>query len=505
MSGVIETLYDEPMLNNALLSVSQMSMADSAAIDAGIPGVKLMESAGKGAYDAITQRWQPRPVIILCGPGNNGGDGFVVGRLLAAGGWPVRLASLDDVKNLKGDAAIHAEAWTGSVLPLDSELLGDDDLVVDALFGAGLSRPLEGQAKEVVDTINKKGLDCVGIDVPSGVDGDSGEILGSAPKCALCVTFFRRKPGHLLLPGRDLMGEVVVVDIGIPETVLEQIRPDTFANGPGFWLSRYPQPQAGDNKYDRGHAVIVGGAEMTGAARLAATAARRIGAGLATIAAPFSALDAYAAGDPGNIINSADDVEAFEELLSDRRKNAVLVGPGCGLGGRTRDLVLAALGSGKATVLDADALSVFSDDPKNLFAAIAVAGPVIITPHEGEFIRIFNIKDNKLKQVREAALRSGAIVLLKGSDTVIAAPDGRAVINEGAPPTLATAGSGDVLAGFTTGLLAQGMDAFDAAAAACWLHGQAAMAFGPALIAEDLAGALSGVLRGLTIDGNNQS
>jgi ADP-dependent NAD(P)H-hydrate dehydratase / NAD(P)H-hydrate epimerase len=505
MSGVIETLYDEPMLNNALLSVSQMSMADSAAIDAGIPGVQLMEAAGKGAFDAITQRWQPRPVIVLCGPGNNGGDGFVVARLLAASGWPVRLASLGDIKNLTGDAATHAEAWTEPVLPLGLELLGDDDLVVDALFGAGLSRPLEGRAKDVVDAINGQGLDCVGIDVPSGVDGDSGEILGVAPKCALCVTFFRRKPGHLLLPGRELMGDVVVVDIGIPEAVLERIKPDTFANGPGFWLSRYPWPQAGDNKYDRGHTLIAGGAKMTGAARLAATAARRIGAGLATIAAPASALEAYAAGDPGNIINSADDAEAFEELLSDRRKNAVLVGPGCGLGGRTRDLVLAALGSGKPTVLDADALSVFSDDPEVLFAAIAAAGPVLLTPHNGEFNRIFNTIGNKLNQVRKASSQSGAVVLLKGADTVIAATDGRAVINEGAPPTLATAGSGDVLAGFATGLLAQGMDAFDAASAACWLHGQAAMAFGPALIAEDLAGALSGVLRGLKIDGNNQT
>ncbi|MBT7138528.1 MAG: NAD(P)H-hydrate dehydratase [Rhodospirillaceae bacterium] len=493
------------MLNNALLSVSQMTMADNAAIAAGIAGVRLMEAAGKGACDAITNRWQPRPVIVLCGPGNNGGDGFVVARLLAASGWPVRLASLGDVKNLKGDAAINAEAWTGPVLPLDPELLGDDDLVVDALFGAGLSRPLEGEAKDVINAINQQWLDCVGIDVPSGVDGDSGEILGSAPKCVLCVTFFRRKPGHLLLPGRELMGEVVVVDIGIPETVLEQIKPDIFANGPGFWLSRFPRPQAGDNKYDRGHALIVGGAEMTGAARLAATAARRIGAGLATIAAPAAAIEAYAAGDPGNIISSAEGVEAFEELLSDRRKNVVLIGPGCGRGGRTRDLVLAALGSGKATVLDADALSVFSDDPETLFAAIATAGIVLLTPHDGEFRRIFNIKDDKLKQVREASLQSGAVVLLKGADTVIAAPDGRAIINEGAPPTLATAGSGDVLAGFATGLLAQTMDAFDAAAAACWLHGQAAMAFGPGLIAEDLAAALSGVLRGLEIDGNNQS
>jgi len=452
-----------------------MAMADNATIAAGIPAADLMEAAGKGVADAIVWRWQPRPVVVLCGPGNNGGDGFVVARLLKAAGWPVRIASLDQ----------------GT---LDPECLNDDDLVVDALFGAGLSRPLEGKARQTIEAINKRGLDCVAVDVPSGVDGDSGEILGAAPRCLLSVTFFRRKPGHLLLPGRDLMGEVVVVDIGIEESVLDHIKPDTFANGPDLWLPRYPWPSSKGNKYDRGHAVIVGGAEMTGAARLAATAARRIGTGLATIAAPASAIAAYGAGDPGNIIAPADDAAAYVELLSDRRKNALLVGPGCGLNARTRSLVLGALESGKPTVLDADALSVFADDPQSLFAAITVAGPVMLTPHDGEFKRIFNIKGDKLKQTREASVGSGAIVLLKGADTVIAAPDGRAVINEGAPPTLATAGSGDVLAGFAVGLLAQGMDAFDAAQAACWLHGRAAMSFGPALIAEDLALSLSGVL-----------
>ncbi|NQU55735.1 MAG: NAD(P)H-hydrate dehydratase [Rhodospirillales bacterium] len=473
------------MLKNVLLSVSQMAMADNAAIAAGTPTEDLMEAAGQGVADAMTRRWQPRPTIVLCGPGNNGGDGFVVARLLGAAGWPVRTASLTD----------------GQV---DPAVLNDGDLVVDALFGAGLSRPLEGAAKEIVEAINKRGLDCVAVDVPSGVDGDSGEILGVAPKCVLSVTFFRRKPGHLLLPGRDLMGDVEVVDIGISEDVLEIIKPATFFNGPALWLPRYPWPSSKGNKYDRGHALIVGGAEMTGAARLAASAARRIGAGLATIAAPTVAFEAYAAGDPGNIISKADDVAAYQELLSDKRKNAVLVGPGCGVNERTRDLVLASLASARPTVLDADSLSVFADDPQTLFDAISAAGPVLLTPHDGEFNRIFNIKGDKLKLSREASSRSGAVVLLKGADTVIAAPDGRAVINEGAPPTLATAGSGDVLAGFAVGLLAQGMDVFDAASAACWLHGRAAASFGPGLIAEDLGQALSGVLRELEQSRDNQ-
>lgn len=487
------------MIKNALLTVAQMTAADNAAIAAGIPGLDLMEAAGRGIYQEIINRWQPRPVVVLCGPGNNGGDGFVIARLLEEAGWPVRLALLGDVDNLKGDAASNAERWQGDVSALSATVLNEGDLVVDALFGAGLVRPLEGAAKECVEAINAMGLDCVGVDMASGIDGDTGAILSVAPKCLLTVTFFRRKPGHLLMPGRDMMGEVVVVDIGIPETVLAEIRPQTFANGPGLWLDRYPWPSVGDNKYSHGHVLIAGGGTMTGAARLAATAARRIGAGLATIAAPSKAFDIYAAAEPGNIITNADDGGGFRELLSDSRKNAVLIGPGCGLDERTRDLVLVTLQSGRPAVLDADALSVFADDPETLFSAIGNAGPVVMTPHDGEFSRLFNEKGEKVKRAYEASTICGAIIVLKGSDTVIAAPDGRIVINEGAPPTLATAGSGDVLAGFIVGLLAQGMDGLDAAATACWLHGQAAATFGPALIAEDLSESLSGVLTDLKI------
>lgn len=476
-------------MKNCLLTVEQMTKADNSAIAGGIPADQLMEAAGRAVFTEITKRWQPRPVLVLCGPGKNGGDGFVIARLLKDAGWPVRVACVDKGGN--------------DVLPLAPDLLKEGDLIVDALFGAGLTRPLEGSVKATIQAINKGQLDCVAVDLPSGVNGDNGAILGAAPNCVLSVTFFRRKPGHLLLPGRELMGHVVVADIGIPESVLEVINPQTFVNGPELWQAQYPWPVSTDNKFSRGHAVIVGGGEMTGAARLAATAARRIGAGLATIVAPGSSIDAYAVGDPGNIVLRADHKAAFQELLEDERKNAILVGPGCGINDRTRDLALAALGSGRPTVLDADAISVFADDPAKLFAAISKSGPVILTPHEGEFNRIFNGKEDKVKQTLEASSGSGATVLLKGADTVIATVDGRVCINEGAPPTLATAGSGDVLAGFVVGLLAQGMQAFDAASAACWLHGQAAASFGPALIAEDLAECLSGVLRDLQIAGNN--
>jgi len=483
------------VLDNAVLTVEEMYKADAAAIAGGVPGIELMEAAGTAIAREIRRRWPPRPIAVLCGPGNNGGDGFVVARLLAAQGWPVRLGFLGAVEKLKGDAAANAARWNGSVRPLDPSLLDGDPLVVDALFGAGLVRPLEVMAASMIETIDGLHLDCVAVDVPSGVHGDTGEILGIAPTCVLTVTFFRPKPGHLLLPGRTLCGDLIVADIGIPETVLPDIAPKSFVNGPGLWQQRFPWPAMGGNKYSRGHALILGGGEMTGAARLAAGSARRVGSGLVTIAAPGEAVGVYSAGQPGTIVASVGDDAEFESLIADERKNALLLGPGAGVSAQTRRRVLAALGTGRPCVLDADALTVFRDDPDTLFDAIS--GPCVLTPHEGEFARLFRSEGNKLTRAREAARSSGAALLLKGADTVIASVEGRVAININAPPTLATAGSGDVLAGMIVGLLAQNMDAFDAGCAAVWLHGQVATTFGPGLIAEDLIDGLPAALRGL--------
>ena len=491
------------MTDNVLLSVEEMSKADAAAIAGGVPGLDLMENAGTAIADEIRRRWQPRPVAVLCGPGNNGGDGFVAARLLAAAGWPVGVAQLGSRDALKGDAATNAERWTGEVAPLDRAVLDGCGLVVDALFGAGLARPLEGAARAVVEAIAERKLDCVSVDVPSGVHGDTGQVLGAAPQASVCVTFFRRKPGHLLLPGRTLAGDVVVADIGIADSVLTDIGPRTFVNGSRLWLERYPWAGAGANKYSRGHAVVVGGPEMPGAARLAALGARRIGAGLVTIAAPPEAFPIFAAGPPGTLVKPVADDAEFAEFLSDPRKKAVLVGPGAGVSDGTRRRALAALKAEKACVLDADALTVFRDDPETLFSAIA--GPCLLTPHEGEFARLFPPGGDKLTRARDAARRSGAVVLLKGPDTVIAAADGRAVINADAPPELATAGSGDVLAGIALGLMVQGMEVFDAACAAAWIHGAAAAAFGPGLIAEDLLDVLPRVVRRLKENGRTEA
>ena len=485
--------------DTALLTVDEMYAADKAAIDAGIPGETLMENAGGAIARAILERWTPRPVAILCGPGNNGGDGFVVARLLDAAGWPVTVALLGSVENLKGDAAVMAGRWRGAVVALDLAVLDDAELVVDGLFGAGLTRPLDGVPRAVVEAIAARRLPSVAIDVPSGVHGDTGAVMGAAAPAALTVTFFRRKPGHLLLSGRTLCGEVVVADIGIPEAVLDDIGPTCCVNAPALWLTRYPWPAAGDHKYSRGHAIVAGGGvETTGAARLAARAALRVGAGLVTVAAPTDALPIYATTLEAVMTRVTADADAFADLIADPRKNAVLLGPGGGVTEETRAKTLAALSAGKACVLDADALTVFKNKPDELFTAIS--SPCLITPHDGEYRRLFDVAGDKVARARAAAETSGAAVLLKGADTVIAAPDGRAAINDNAPPELATAGAGDVLAGLALGLMAQSMGAFDAGCAAAWLHGACATHVGPGLIAEDLSEALPAVLAALTSD-----
>jgi NAD(P)H-hydrate epimerase len=484
------------MLNTrtAVLDVGQMGEADRLTIAAGTPAEALMENAGRSVARAILKRWSPRPVAVLCGPGNNGGDGFVVARHLVEAGWSVRLALLGPRDRLKGEARHHADRWSGAVAPLTPAVLEGAGLVVDAIFGAGLSRALEGPPAETLTEAARKGSPIVAIDVPSGLMGDTGEVLGAVAS-TVTVTFFRKKPGHLLLPGRNLCGEVVVTDIGTPASVLDTIAPASFENDPLLWRAQLPQPGDAGNKYTRGHALISGGYPMTGAARMAARAAARVGAGLTTVAVSEVALPIYAAALTSIMVRPIAAAEDFDRLLEDRRFTAFLIGPGAGAGEETRSRALAMLGTGRATLIDADAITSFQHDPGALDRAIT--GACVMTPHDGEFQRVFDGRGDKLLRTRAAARRSGAVIVLKGADTVIASPDGRAIINTNAPPTLATAGSGDVLGGIVLGLLAQGMEPFLAAAAGVWLHGAAAAAFGPGLLAEDLPDLLPGVLRRL--------
>ena len=476
-----------------LLTVEQMYLVDSAAIASGVSGVELMEAAGTAVVSEIRQRWASRKTVVLCGPGNNGGDGFVIARHLADAGWHVTLSLLGERDALNGDARHHADLWTGEIVPLSVSLLNDAELLVDAIFGAGLARPLDGTVLEIVRAIDDLEIPCIAVDVPTGVHGDSGMVLGEAPGAEMTVTFFRPKPGHFLMPGRARCGRLVVRDIGIPDTVLDGICSQVWHNDPENWLDNFPWPRPEDHKYTRGHTLIAGGSAMTGAGRLAAAAARRIGSGLVTIAASPEVLPTYTGDAPGLLGLPFRTAEEFGSILEDDRKNAVLVGPGGGVNRTTHDIVLNAARMGRSLVIDADGLTSFQDDPEELFAVLS-GGDAVLTPHEGEFSRLFRMTGDKLTRAREAAAKSGAVVLLKGADTVVAAPDGRAAINTNAPPSMAIAGAGDVLAGTIVGLIAQGMTPFGAACAGAWITGDIASQFGPGLIAEDLAAGIPAAL-----------
>lgn len=483
-----------------LLSVEEMYAADRAAVEGGVSGTTLMEAAGAGVVRAITRRWAPRPTVVLCGPGSNGGDGFVIARRLRqAGAWDVRLALLGSPDRLHGDARVMADSWDGDVLPLDPKSTEGAALIVDAIFGAGLSRDIDGITRATLESANAADAVRVAVDVPSGIHGDTGHECGYCFRADLSVTFFRKKPGHVLLPGRMVCGEVEVVDIGIPASVLEAVAPRVAENDPALWSHLIPVPGPQTHKYRRGHALIVsGGPESTGAARLAARAALRIGSGLVTVACPPNSLIVNASQLTAVMTDSFAGSLELKEVLGRRRRNAVLLGPGNGVTKATRTNVLTALQSPVACVLDADALTVFADQRDVL--GTAISGLCVLTPHEGEFTRLFGEASQgqgKVDAVRQAAGSVDAVVLLKGADTVIASPDGRVVINGNASPELATAGTGDVLSGLVVGLLAQGMEPFEAASAAAWMHGAAAEIVGPGLIAEDLSDALPDVLRGL--------
>jgi hydroxyethylthiazole kinase-like uncharacterized protein yjeF len=489
-----------------VLTTGEMERADRLTIAAGTPGFALMMSAGQAVAEAAMDLVEEGPIVVVAGRGNNGGDGFVAAAELAARGRDVSVILLCGRDTLQGDAALAARGWKYPVLPFNPQAIGKPALIIDALFGAGLNRPVKGDPLEMIEAINANGAPVLAVDLPSGINGTTGTVMGAAINAVETVTFFRRKPAHLLMPGRKHCGRVRVADIGIDARVLTEISPQTSENDPQSWQKSFPVPDIDGHKYARGHAVVLSGElASTGAARLAARGALRAGAGLVTLASPRDALAVNAAALTAVMVRAVDNVIQFAELLDDRRLNSVVIGPGAGIGSRTRDLVHTALSAKRALVLDADALTSFAEAPERLFEAIKASHDpqVVLTPHEGEFPRLFSDGSNKhpgrskLERVRDAAERSGAVVLLKGPDTVVASPDGRASIASNAPPWLATAGAGDVLAGIIAGVLAQGAPAFEAACIGVWMHGEAAREAGPGLIAEDLPEVLPAVFRRL--------
>jgi hydroxyethylthiazole kinase-like uncharacterized protein yjeF len=487
-----------------LLTADEMRRAEQITIDKGTPSITLMENAGRGVAEDVVRRF-PRgsKVLVCCGPGNNGGDGFVCARTLRERGYHVRLALLCKPEELRPDPREMARRWDETIEPLTPRAIDGAEVVVDAIWGSGLKGPVNGVVAEIIDDVTKRDLPVVAVDIPTGIDATFGNVQGVAFGAVSTVTFFRRKTGHMLLPGKRHCGEVRAVDIGIPKSVLADVAPQTFLNEPDFWLRYYPRLNPEGHKYDRGHAVIVSGPmESTGASRLSARAALRIGAGLVSLATSKSAFYINAAQLTSIMLAVYEGAVGLAEvLISDPRRNAALIGPGAGATQETQENVAAVLSSDATVVIDAEGLTAFEGQPQELFSLIQQRGaPTILTPHKGEFDRLFpelGNAESKLEQAKRAAEISGAVIIFKGPDTVVSAPDGLSAITDDAPPWLATAGTGDVLAGMIIGLCAQGMSPFDAAVAAVWMHGELARTFGPGLIAEDMSEMLPALLHRL--------
>lgn len=471
-----------------------MRAIDEAAAKAGAPTLSLMENAGRAVAETLAARFSMRPTAVLCGPGNNGGDGWVAARVLKERGWPTWVVTLVPRETLKGDAAAAAATWDGEVFAA-ADAARAPELIVDALFGAGLSRPLDGDAARLATAYPNAVV--VAVDVPSGVDGDTGKALSNAHfRAALTVTFVRKKPAHVLEPSRSWCGRVVVADIGAGDDLVAAQKVALLENDPALWRASFPWPGAEAHKHARGSVMVAtGGVARTGAGRLAARGALRAGAGLVTVLSPLDALQENAAQLTAIMVRKMGDPAAYADAV--QSASCAVIGPAFGVSAAHRANLDAALSAKDRCplVLDADAITLLAPLSPNVLTPRDV-----ITPHVGEFRRAFpgvlEGAATRIDAARIAAKHAGCVVLLKGPDTVIAESGGRAIVNTTGSPFLATAGSGDVLAGVIAGLIGQGMASFEAAAAGAWLHGRAGEA-GPGLIAEDIPENLPAVLNAL--------
>jgi hydroxyethylthiazole kinase-like uncharacterized protein yjeF len=480
-----------------ILTNAQTRALDKAAAGRGVEVLTLVRRAGAAVAGAVAERFARRAVLVLCGPGLNGADGYVAAAGLRDLGWPVRVAAPG--VPAAPDAQRAREIWGGPVEELariDDQALNGVELVIDALYGAGLTRPLDTVSTTLLQACEVRRLPIVAIDLPSGLGGDAAKPAAYAPHAALTVTFHRKKPAHVLSPARVWCGPVVVADIGLTPDPAQPAQPaKLWENGPGLWLDRFPWPAEDAHKQNRGRFGVVSGDQShSGAARMAARAGLRAGAGLVRVYCPLDAVGVIAPGLEAVMLEGFETDEELETLA--QQLDAALIGPAAGVDEATVANLLALARTGAALVIDADALTVFRDDPKALFAVLDRDD--VLTPHAGEFERVFPgllaKSADRIAAVRAAAAEACAVVVLKGPDTAIAAPDGRCAVNTAASRWLATAGSGDVLAGIIGGLLAQGMDSFEAACAGVWLHGSASLRAGPGLIAEDLPELLVPVL-----------
>lgn len=479
--------------SHVLLTPDEMTQADAMAARSGIPSFDLMLRAGHAVAAAALRRFPDAlRFVVFCGPGNNGGDGYVAAMALAESGVDVAVFAAGDPARLSGDAGQAFEKWGGRPSALEEFRPRTGDVVIDALFGAGLSRDLPGNVLQVIADVSGASLPVLAVDLPSGICGRTGRVLGAAFHAHCTITFMARKPGHLLLPGKSLCGDVEVFDIGIPARIVLAAAGKTGENRPELWRRFLPVTAAESHKYRRGHlGVFSGPFSSTGAARLSALAGLKTGAGLVTVASPKDAMPVNADHLTAIMLRQVDRLEDLQAWLETAKLSAFVLGPAFGIGVRARDFALAL--QDHPLVLDADGITSFKEDPQTLFDAFSSGEThLVLTPHEGEFGRLFpdlaaDPDLGKVEKARKAAERAHAVIVYKGADTVIAAPDGRANINANGPPSLATAGSGDVLAGMIGALLAQGMPAFEAACAGVYLHGETAHLAGPGLTAEDLA------------------
>ncbi|MEE9321678.1 MAG: NAD(P)H-hydrate dehydratase [Granulosicoccus sp.] len=507
-----------------LLTADEMQVVDAYAARSGGDSYSLMQAAGRAvAVSVQTLPCDTRRVLVLAGSGNNGGDGVIAAEVLRQSGIAVSLLRVRNecvkdyktpTKTVVTDADRAFAAWQGSTIGLElaaaglttaiEQLLDSADVIVDALLGAGLSRDIDGLLQQLIEAVNNASAHVMAVDLPSGLDGNSHVPQSTCVQADSTVTFFRYKPVHCLYPGRALCGRLELAQIGLTASMLSSISSDCRINHPDSWRDLLPLPALDGHKFQRGHVLVRSGPlQQTGAARLSASAALHSGAGLVTLASSTDALMVNASHLTAVMLAIANTDDDWQTVIADSRISALLVGPGNGRNKATRTAVHVALASGKSVVLDADALSCWQKASLPLLAALrSSASSVVLTPHAGEFERLFGDKDfvrlpSKLHQAQAAAAETGAVVVFKGPDTVIAAPDGRTAININAPPWLATAGAGDVLAGIIAAFLSQDVDAYTAACAAVWIHGDAACEQDFPMTAESLIPAVSRTIAAL--------
>lgn len=472
--------------NLALYTIDQIKQAEKLTKDAGVEEIDLIERAGRGIAEFIANRFDRRPVVFLCGPGSNGSDGFIAANILDRAGWNVRVYCSKPVVMMEGVTAQAAKMWTGDIEMLSEIVLDDDYIVVDAVLGSGLNRALPSEITETFNAVRQEDVTVVAVDVPTGLRSDL-TVDPNTLKANYTITTTRPRIEHVLQPGAQYCGRIHVIDIGINPTTFAGMDVSAHLNSPELWSHYWRVPDSHTHKYIRGHVGILGGSELIGASRLAVSGAMRSGAGLGTIVTTKEAAKVYqAVVAPEVMVRGFDNAKEAADKMQERHVSVCLIGPGADESLSMEDLARECAEHDMQVVLDGDALG-----------NVPLEYATVITPHDGEFARMFpDLVDipNKLDRAKKAAAKANCIVVLKGMDTIIASPDGRAYVNNKASPWLSTAGSGDVLAGSVAGCLAQKLPPFEAACSAVWIHGTASLKLSPGMVASELPIAMARTL-----------